>query len=173
MRYLVIAALLCACGKSERPSDRGSATPVVADATIDAGSPTDTPEQLARSFLTALASGEPDRVRALYMTPEQVTALVRCDKDPVLELREHLFEVEKQLGPTSSEVAFVRWEQDGRSVQKAGTSERGCTAKRDFELALGSVRFTVTTRKGTERDSKILAFVRVTEGWRVWRMSAL
>ena len=89
VRYLVMAALLWACGKSDRPVDRGSAA-VVADAPIDAAAPASTPEELARSFLSALASGDPERVRGLYMTAEHVTSLVRCDKDPVLELREHL-----------------------------------------------------------------------------------
>jgi len=171
IRYLALS-LVIACGRDAAPPrDR---VVVVADAAIDAAPVADSPETLARTFLAALASGDPARVRALYMTPEHVTALVSCDKDPVLELREHIHEVEQQMGPSSSEVKFRSWQQDGRSVLKAGSVEDGCTAKRDFELALGSVKFTVTSRKGvTERDSKILAVVRVGTEWRVWKMSKL
>lgn len=170
MKLVAIIALLLAC-KDSGPAERTVTVAVDAappDAAID-----DSPEALARAFLAALASGDPARVRALYMTADHITDLVTCEKDPVLELREHQLEVEKQMGPTSSEVTFQRWEQDGRSIRKAGTVERGCTAKRDFELALGSVRFTVTTRKGTTRDSKILAVVRIGDRWRVWKMSKL
>jgi len=170
VKLLAIVALVLAC-KDSRPAERTVVVAVDAappDAAID-----DSPEALARAFLAALATGDPARVRALYMTPEHVTDLVTCEKDPVMELREHLVEVEQQLGPPSSEVKFQRWQQDGRSVKKAGSIEHGCTAKRDFELALGSVHFTVTTKKGTERDSKIIAVVRIGDRWRVWKMSKI
>jgi hypothetical protein len=171
LKLVAIALLVLAC-KDERPAAR--TVTIVVDAAPDAPAIDDSPEALARAFLGALASSDPVRVRALYMTPEHVTALVTCEKDPVMELREHLTEVEKQLGPASSEVKFRRWQEDGRSVQKAGTVERGCTAKRDFELALGSVHFAVTTQKGTTTlDSKILAVVRIGDRWRVWKMSQL
>ena len=170
MKLLAIVVLVLAC-KDSQPAERTVTVAVDAappDAAID-----DSPEALANAFLAALASGDPRRVRALYMTPEHVTDLVTCEKDPVMELRAHILEVEQQLGPPSSEVKFRRWQQDGRSVQKAGSVERGCTAKRDFELALGSIHFTVTTPKGTERDSKIIAVVRVGDRWRVWKMSKI
>ena len=173
MRKLLVVLVLVGC-RDERAPTRGvavardAAVDVLPDAAVD-----DSPENLARAFLAALATGDPARVRALYMTPEHVTNLVSCERDPVMELREHMHEVEQQLGPTSSEVKFQRWQEDGRSVQQAGAMERGCTAKRDFERALGSVHFTVTTKQGTSRDSKILALVRVGDRWRVWKMSKL
>jgi hypothetical protein len=176
-RVAIGLVVMMACGGTKQPPPEQPGSVLASsgggDAVAAPAVKLDTPEALSKAFLEALASADPARVRALYMTPEQVSALVTCTKDPVIELRQHLFEVEKKLKPISSKIEFEGWIEGGRSVLAAGTQRDGCTAKRDFELATGSVKYTMVSSNETVPDTKLIAIVNVDGTWRVWKLSSL